>query len=193
MKKLFPLMLAALLSAPVLQAESLMDAIKKATDTAAESSVCSVRNGKVQCNITHIDLLRSLYLPDAAFDGETYSADSGRIILLIRGTAENKHNEPAHFMIPDFVSQNGKTFECEDTIRYKSSKMDAFSLKLNPHEKHRFICFYILPIQEVLNGSLLFEKELISFSDNNSTALPLPINADAKLKDSLSLPGVTDM
>ncbi|MBQ3218093.1 MAG: hypothetical protein IJB33_04420 [Akkermansia sp.] len=182
---------AYLVCAPLLSADTLGEAISQSEEQSSEKALCSVMNGKVHCQICRIELTRSLYLPDAAFSGETYHAPKNHVLLVIIGTARNTGRTPVDFQIPEFSSQSGKTYEEEDSIRFSTSKNDMFSTSLNPGAEHRFICFYSLPVREILGGKLIFEKELFSFSDN-TTLLPLPINNGTQIKEFLNLPGVTD-
>ncbi len=189
--KNFLITATCLCSCSLLSANTLGDAIRQVEEESAEKVLCSVQNGKMHCQVTRIELTRSLYLPDAAFSGETYQAPKNNVLLVIRGVVRNTGKTPADFQIPEFYSKSGKQFEEEDSIRFTTSKNDMLAASLNPGAEHHFICFYSLPVKEIIGGSLVFEKEIFSFGDN-TTFLPLPISSNSKISQSLTIPGVTD-
>ena len=176
--KNFLITATCLCSCSLLSANTLGDAIRQVEEESAEKVLCSVQNGKMHCQVTRIELTRSLYLPDAAFSGETYQAPKNNVLLVEQG-----EDSPLLY--------SGKIFEEEDSIRFTTSKNDMLAASLNPGAEHRFICFYSLPVKEIIGGSLVFEKEIFSFGDN-ITYLPLPISSNSKISQSLTIPGVTD-
>ena len=107
--------------------------------------------------------------------------------------AHNHGRNAAFFQIPVFRYASGNEYEEEEAIRFQNSQNDLMAAKLNPGSRHRFICFYRVPMREVLGGQLVFEKEVISFEDDNVTYLSLPISGNQEIKQNLPITGVTDM
>lgn len=194
--KAFPyLPLAILCSIASLNAATLGEAIaesEKAQQEVIENTLCSVMNGKVLCSIHKLNLARMLELPDCTMDAETYAASRGSVLLIIQGEAHNQGKKPAHFQIPDFVSKSERVYEEEDALRYLNSESAMMSVKLNPDEKYRFVCFFDIPLKEILHGKLVFEKNLFSLDDDDTTELPLPIEKSRKIEPRYTLPNVTD-
>ena len=174
---------------------SLGDAVRRKAEQQQapdETVLRSVKAGRLRIDLMKVDLTTGLYLPDCAFGGETYSAPDGSVILLVQGRVCNVGNKAAHFQIPDFVSSSGKAYEEEDSVRYATSKSDMLSLELNPGAEHRFVCFFILPVEEVVGGRLRFEHELINWDDEYSY-IQLPIDESASLQENIILRNVKDM
>lgn len=178
----------------LLGAGTLEDAIRKAPRVAAENKViCGCMNGSVRCDVTDLSLTRVLTLPNCAFGAESYSAAEDQVLVVVQGMAHNRGSKAAFFQIPVFRSASGNEYEEEEAIRFQNSQNDLMAAKLNPGSRHRFICFFRVPVREVLGGQLVFEKEVISFDDDNETYLSLPISGNQEIKQNLSIPGVTDM
>ena len=174
-------------------ATSLGEEISKLPEEKPEAeSEQGFMNGQMHCVISRMELTRVLSLPDCSFGIESYAAMEGQVLLVIQGTVENKGHAPVHFQTPVFRSAKGKEYDVEDSIRYKTSKSDLFAVKLNPGISHRFVCFYRVPVREVLGGGLVFEKELISFDGDAETVIKLPITNDQKIEQHLLLPEVTN-
>ena len=101
-------------------------------------------------------------------------------------------NEPAHFQIPVFRSTKGKQYNEVDSIHYKAFQINLFAATLNPESYHRFICFYRVPLNEVVDGYLVFEKKLINLDEEFETVIKLPVNINQKIERHLVIPNVTD-
>lgn len=80
------------------------------------------------------------------------------MLLVIQRQVLNMGNEPAHFQIPVFRTTKGKQYNEVDSIHYKAFQSNLFAATLNPESCHRFICFYRVPLNEVVGGYLVFEK-----------------------------------
>lgn len=195
MKAILYLPLAILCSIASLNAATLGEAIaesQKPQQEIIENSLCHVMNGKVLCSIHKLNLARMLRLPDCSVDEETYTASHGNVLLIIQGTAHNQGKKPAQFQIPDFVSASGGIYEEEDSLRYLDTESSMMFVKLNPNERYRFVCFFEIPLKDILGGKLIFEKALFTLDDDNETELPLPIKETQEIEPWLSLPDVTD-
>lgn len=195
MKALLCLPLAILCSTASLNAATLGEAIaesQKPQQEVIENALCSVMNGTVLCSIHKLNLARILELPDCRLGKETYSASKGCVLLIIQGEAQNQGKKAAHFQIPDFVSASDGHYEEEDSLRYLDTESAMMSVKLNPNERYRFVCFFEIPLKDILRGKLVFEKALFTLDDDNETDLPLPITETQEVEPSLSLPNVTD-
>lgn len=162
-------------------------------ETASSSTNSSAMIGQVKCDLSNIILTRSFYLPDAAIDSEYYHASPGNVYLIICGSVQNMGKAPAGFQQPEFVSDSYRSYDQEVLMHYKSEKDDWLTAKLNPGASHRFISCFELPEKEARKGVLRFEKEFFSLSDDNEVIFPLPSLSGQGIKDTINLPGVTDL
>ncbi len=172
---------------------TLGDELKRSLEKTNEaSSPLSFRNGQMSCEIDRIDLAWALTLPDCTFGSETYAATEAHVLLVIQGQVQNMGNEPAHFQIPVFRTTKGRQYNEVDSIHYKAFQSNLFAATLNPESYHRFICFYRVPLNEVMDGYLVFEKKLINLNDDLETVIKLPVNVNQKIERNLVIPNVTD-
>lgn len=174
---------------------TLGDAIRKkaAAPAAAAEVLASVQNGQMSCELLKADLTNVLRLPDCAFGAETHMAPEGYVLLVLQGRVRNTGRDSVIFQIPDFVSASGKHYEEVESVHFTDAKSDMMGMKLNPGQQHAFVCFYALPVDEILGGQLRFEKDLFYLGDDDSTLMPLPLDENVSIKDRWELPGVTDL
>ena len=174
-------------------AATLGDALRKKTNAPETASVASVRNGLMQCSLQRVELVSKLVLPDCAFGAETYTAPDSCILLLVCGEACNEGAKSVHFQLPKFVDARGRHFDPEDIVRYKDEELPLMGASLNPGRKYRFVCFFIVPVESILGGSLEFEKDLFCLDDEPTTLLKLPLTEESSIAENVVLEGVTDM
>lgn len=185
-----------LLSLSALLMSSCGDSRNEDTSSAQSTEADTSRSamvGSVQCNFSAVILTRAFFLPDAALDSEYYHAAPGNVYLIIYGTVRNTGNEPAGFQQPEFISESYRSYDQEVLMHYKGEKNDWLTAKLKPGETHRFISCFELPEKEARKGVLRFEKQFFSLSNDNEVIVPLPPLSGEKIKDNLTLPGVTDL
>lgn len=162
-------------------------------ETKSSTASSSAMIAQVQCNFSNIFLTRSFYLPDAAIDSEYYRASPGNVYLIICGSVQNTGKNPVGFQQPEFVSESYRSYDQEIMMHYKGEKDDWLTAKLNPGATHRFISCFELPEKEARKGVLRFEKEFFSLRDDNEVVVPLPQLSSQEIKDTITLPGVTDL
>ena len=173
---------------------TLGEAIRKAPAVSKEEkAMAQVQNGQMRCELLHLDLCKTLILPDCSFGAESYAASEGSVLVLVRGRVTNTSKTSVVFQIPEFLSPGGRQYEEVDAVHYRNTKDTIMGLKLNPGQQHAFVCFFSVPVADVLNGSLLFEKDMFYLEDDDTTTMALPLNEDAIIRDSITLSGVTDM
>ena len=194
MRSLWMLMILLVGGMTTQGAGTLGDAIrKKPAATAEEKVLARVQNGQMLTELLKLELTNVLRLPDCAFGAETHVAPEGCVLVLVQGRVRNTGMDSVVFQIPDFVSSSGKRYEEEDAVRYTQAKNAMMGLKLNPGQSYSFVCFFAIPVEEVLNSKLRFEKDLFCWDDDDNTLLPLPLDENTHIQERVSLPQVTDM
>ena len=158
-----------------------------------EKALACVQNGQMLCELLHLDLSRMLVLPDCAFGAETHVAPEGSVLVVVRGRAANTGRKAVVFQTPEFLAPSGNQYEEVESIHYRNMKNDIMGLKLNPAQRHSFVCFFSIPVSEVLGAALLFEKDMFYLEEDDTTTMPLPLNAETAIQDTMTLPDVTDM
>ena len=175
-------------------AGTLGDAIRKKPAATDEGRVLArVQNGQMLTELLKLELVNVLQLPDCAFGAETHVAPEGCVLVLVQGRVRNTGMNSVVFQIPDFVSSGDKHYEEEESVRYTHAKSAMMGMKLNPDQSYSFVCFYVIPVEEVLNSKLCFEKDLFCMDDDDCTMMPLPLDENTLIRERLSLPKVTDM
>ncbi len=149
--------------------------------------------GDIDCTINEITLTHTLKLPDCPFGSTSYNADRGNVLIIFQGEVKNTGNEAAHFITPVFKSSSGCTYKQANHIHYKSMDNDILGTKLSSGNSHQFIFFFNIPSSEIADGALEFQKNLISFDEDNTVLLPLSISKSKTVQDEVIIPNVTNL